>query len=388
MYRTENLLFRKRTLSQSRVQLLTRRLVRWEDGEEMDALNSHLRVIERVAPSGAACQVANRQAPIAPLPAVVTADPEENEWGDEVGAGGRGAGSDDEGELQRAARAGGRKGPPNTMPSELVWTKRHTPVPHDAKEVSGYRARVSKLRLKDAEDKSFLDFFRHFYVPDELILDACHIITKNMREHKYVGAEYEFHIGKFYRFIGLFHIMMATPLDDRRKYWQDNVPPNEKGLHPAFDFSPWFGQKEFEQVITCLDLPKYTKEEAFNAAGGSVERGAQDPYQPIRKWMDALRDKFRAAIECGDIIVHDESMLQWLGLGMPAPQYLPGKPIDTGAEAKTTCDGESGVMVNFEMYEGKTAMQGKKYVKEYGSTTATTLRLSGATLMCRGIRFN
>ena len=51
------------------------------------------------------------------------------------------------------------------------------------------------------------------------------------------------------------------------------------------------------------------------------------------------------------------------------------KPDDKGAELHTVADGQSGIMVNFEPYEGKAAMADRKFCRDYQATTATTLRL-------------
>ena len=40
------------------------------------------------------------------------------------------------------------------------------------------------------------------------------------------------------------------------------------------------------------------------------------------------------------------------------------------------CDGMSQIVINLELYEGKVIMSGKNHVREYGTTTATTLHLT------------
>ena len=52
------------------------------------------------------------------------------------------------------------------------------------------------------------------------------------------------------------------------------------------------------------------------------------------------------------------------------------KPRPVENEFKTLCDGSSKVVLHIEFYEGKDIMRQKKYVKEFGATTACTLRLS------------
>ena len=52
------------------------------------------------------------------------------------------------------------------------------------------------------------------------------------------------------------------------------------------------------------------------------------------------------------------------------------KPVNRGTEAKAICDGQSNIMLKFEILEGKTVMQRKRYCQQYGATTATVLRLA------------
>ena len=47
-----------------------------------------------------------------------------------------------------------------------------------------------------------------------------------------------------------------------------------------------------------------------------------------------------------------------------------------GNEIKNMCDGMSKIVINLELYEGKDIMSGKNHVREYRTTTATTLHLT------------
>ena len=60
---------------------------------------------------------------------------------------------------------------------------------------------------------------------------------------------------------------------------------------------------------------------------------------------------------------------------MPGWMCVPRKPHPFGQEAKNGCCGETGIMICFEIYEGKDRMKLKKFVAEYGATCAQTLRL-------------
>ena len=59
-----------------------------------------------------------------------------------------------------------------------------------------------------------------------------------------------------------------------------------------------------------------------------------------------------------------ESMIKWLGRGMPGFMWVLRKPTPKGLELHTLCCGLCGILLWFEVYEGKTAMETKDYCAE------------------------
>eukprot|EP00965_Chrysotila_dentata_P051223 1697836-Pleurochrysis_carterae.AAC.1 len=65
---------------------------------------------------------------------------------------------------------------------------------------------------------------------------------------------------------------------------------------------------------------------------------------------------------------------------MPGLMVVPRKPTPMGLELHTVCCALSGILINFEVYEGKERMEQKQYVgepTEFGpinKSTALTLR--------------
>ena len=91
------------------------------------------------------------------------------------------------------------------------------------------------------------------------------------------------------------------------------------------------------------------------------------------KWVDVLTPGYKMTV--------DESMFAWDGRGgtlggMPTVMKIKRKPKGVGCEVKTLADVASGIMVNLEINEGKEAMKEKRWQRELGAGTATTLRLS------------
>ena len=52
------------------------------------------------------------------------------------------------------------------------------------------------------------------------------------------------------------------------------------------------------------------------------------------------------------------------------------KPRPFENELKTICDGKSKIILHMELYEGKDRMKNKKYMEQYGASTAAVLRIS------------
>ena len=96
--------------------------------------------------------------------------------------------------------------------------------------------------------------------------------------------------------------------------------------------------------------------------------------------MEPRADEVVEAITPSWLLCLDESMVKWLGRGMPGLMVVPRKPTPMGLELHTLCDALSGIMVNFEVYEGKELMEKKKFVgweTQIGvinKSTALTLR--------------
>lgn len=75
-------------------------------------------------------------------------------------------------------------------------------------------------------------------------------------------------------------------------------------------------------------------------------------------------------------MVIDETMILWTGICSGKLQYIIRKPTPLGILLKSVCDATTGIMLHAELVEGKGVDDLKPWFKEYGATTATTLRVS------------
>ena len=78
----------------------------------------------------------------------------------------------------------------------------------------------------------------------------------------------------------------------------------------------------------------------------------------------------------GSFITLDETMIKSFDHDLKGKIEIIRKPRPIGNEMKNISDGISKIVYHLKLYEGRDVMCDKKYVKEFGATTATTLRLT------------
>ena len=97
----------------------------------------------------------------------------------------------------------------------------------------------------------------------------------------------------------------------------------------------------------------------------------QDPYKPIRKFIDGYNERRAAVLIPGRFIVIDEAMCAYKGAerlfkGHPGTIHItkiPRKPKGVGIELKASADGETGCLLQLEMQEGQVA-EAKKFQRD------------------------
>lgn len=177
-----------------------------------------------------------------------------------------------------------------------------------------------------------------------------------------------------WQWIGVWFYMLAfEEFGDRRAYFPSSSGTARFG--PRHVIEEYIirgkngskGVKWFENMLTCFSLPT-----------GNVPEG--DPFHSVRHMWDTVREHFRECVSPGWLVTLDESMVKWLGRAMPGLMVVPRKPTPVGLEIHTLCCSLSGVLVYFEIYEGKEAMENKEFVGQQtdvgviNKSTALTLR--------------
>ena len=184
--------------------------------------------------------------------------------------------------------------------------------------------------------------------------------------------------------IYMLEVAFPQQASSRRSYFQ----PAVGGYGPQHNLSSILlqgGRGErglgwFEAMQACLVLPTWNRRgDRASEHGQNVQRSEphseDDPFKPTRRFWDSLRTAFRYAVIASWLVCLDESMVQWTGRGMPGLMVILRKPTPIGLELHTLCCALSGILIWFEVYEGKEAMAKKPYNKEYPKSIALTLRM-------------
>ena len=137
----------------------------------------------------------------------------------------------------------------------------------------------------------------------------------------------------------------------RRLYW---LLPNW-----PIKFSDIMSRHRFESILQYLQF-------SFD----------EDPDTQVLVFLDAVNSNFKKALTAGTYITPDESMVKSFHRSLKGKIKIIRKPRPIGNELKTLSDGASNICIHAELYEGKDFMKDKPYVKEFGATTATTLRIT------------
>ena len=133
----------------------------------------------------------------------------------------------------------------------------------------------------------------------------------------------------------------------------------EHFLFPSMKFGEVMSIKRFENILKYLQLSENENEE-----------------QQVLEFVAAVNDRFQKALTPESYIILDESMLKSSHRNLHGKIHTIQKPRPVGNEVKNLTDVASQIFLNLELYEGKEPMSTKEFVKPFGATTATTIRLT------------
>jgi hypothetical protein len=107
-----------------------------------------------------------------------------------------------------------------------------------------------------------------------------------------------------------------------------------------------------------------------------TNREGYDKWARIRQLVDGFNKHIIERFIPTYMLTIDESMCTWRGIDLPHLSFVPCKPEPLGVEIKTLTCFMLRILIQMEFAEGKEVMGTKEYERQYGHTTATTLRLS------------
>ena len=236
--------------------------------------------------------------------------------------------------------------------------------------------KVGTASTDDDIDAYFFDVCRSWF-DDEFVAQVADAMQQNGRLKGSDWAAWTVTVDDVYQWIGVWYYSLAFPqVGDRRQYFRGNRTSGG-GLpfgpvHFLEDYlsmggNGFKGVRWFENMLTCFSLPTGDAEES-------------DPFFRVRHMWEVVRKTFSECVLPSWLMCLDESMVKWRGRGMPGLMVVPRKPTPMGLEIHTLCCALSGIMTNFEVYEGKEAMEKKEFVgelTEHGAinkSTALSLR--------------
>lgn len=179
------------------------------------------------------------------------------------------------------------------------------------------------------------------------------------------------------RFWGL--IIAARQFNQKGHHlWGDHTMTD--GIREAPNFQKYMPYWRFEQIRA---LVKYSK---------AAPRAGPNTWEMFNQMVADFNKNRAMMLVMGVWITMDETMSAYQPrttktAGLPNISFIKRKPKPLGTEAKTACDCATGVMVHFEVQEGKDAMRVKEHAPELGVTAACTVRMAersapaGATML-------
>lgn len=172
-------------------------------------------------------------------------------------------------------------------------------------------------------------------------------------------------LNEFLRFLGLLLLMSTTRVGCNIRSWFHDSEPSEFEGAP-FRLQKYMSRNRFENIIRCLTYTNMHKP-TFKDKFWQVR-------QMIYEWNQNMTEFFSPSwISC-----LDESISVWTNKWTcPGWMYVPRKPHPMGNEYHTIACGESGILYQMEMVEGKDQPgERRKEFDELGKTVGLLMRLT------------
>lgn len=241
---------------------------------------------------------------------------------------------------------------------------REQPVTIDQRTINLVYNRECEVNISSISLVSPYESFRRF-LPLNYI--EQYVINSINKRGKDASNWVNVNINEYVRWLGLWVLMSAFPVADRRFYWRTSHEQTQPIV--PFDFQRWMSRSRFEQIVLYHTLMMPSELDTPNL---------NDPLYSVRSFINAFNSNLVDAVKPGSTLCIDESMNSWLGEKnkIPGRRKIPRKPHPVGQEWKTIADSSTNIIIQLEPCEDKEIEKNKQFVSEYGSTAAYVLRLA------------
>ena len=144
-------------------------------------------------------------------------------------------------------------------------------------------------------------------------------------------------------------------------YWR--TKPD--GLLPALDFGKIMDLRHFEDFLNIWQLSD-----------------SDEMDQQVLNFIEAVNANLKRAMRTESVLCVDESMIKAYHRGLNEKMTIIRKPHPIGNKLETVSNAATHIVLHMELHQPKEDMAEREYVKEYGTTTSCSLRL---TNYCKGI---
>jgi hypothetical protein len=210
------------------------------------------------------------------------------------------------------------------------WTAGEVYIDSMLEAVGGYVATKSRINMSNSLTASPFDYFLYFLPVDhfKVIVDNMNIYARSV-----INSWTDVTFPEYMMWIALLTVMTVIKHSDRKAYWH----LGNSHFQISINFTSYMPMKRFNDIMRMHVFEVPSKEKQVN-----------DPLYQIRSTLNAFNDHMKDCLTPGKHLVIDETMNQWLGVGMPNLKKVPRKPHPTGQEFKSLADYYTSAIIRLD----------------------------------------
>lgn len=200
------------------------------------------------------------------------------------------------------------------------WAAGEVYIDSRVQSTDGFASEKSKFNMVNYRTSRPVDYFLMF-----LPLDHFRVIITNINDNarSTLGSWTDVTFVEYMFWIAILSVMTVVQHSDMKAYWN----AGNSHFKLTIDCSKYMSYKRFKDIMRMHVFEVY-----------SAEKLANDRLYQIRATLDAFNAHMSDCLVPGKYLVVDETMNQWLGVGMPNVKKVPRKPHSIGQEFKSLAD--------------------------------------------------